>query len=156
MLQLLNGIVKSMLEQHKGGEVFFNNLDKELLKHPILEVLIASIKEEHSKLDIIVSGKFGNFFHNYCSSERKASINKMIVVEGGLRKTNCLDLSYLEKYIKGRQFVFLDDSYYLGRTRDTIKTEIERLGGKLVHTYVIYDGAKMLDESVSNLYKYYN
>ena len=143
-----------MLEEHEGGEKFFDNLDSEVLKEPILETLISSVKGQHKFAYAIVSGKFGTFFHNYLAT--KNSDKRIYVVEGGLRKTQTLDLTYMKDSIIGNEFIFLDDSYYLGRTRDTIKKEIERLGGTLIHTYVIYDGSKGEDESVSNLYKYFS
>lgn len=156
-MELLDHIVKDMLEQHTGGEEFFNHLDAEVQRPPIVEQLYKSIESIHNHYLMIVSGKFGTFFSNYLADKHKLAHLCTIVVEGGLRRNNTvLDLTYMRDFIAGKRFIFLDDSFYLGRTRDTIKAEIERLGGYLCDTYVIYDGSKKKDKTVHSLYRYYD
>jgi len=149
-LNLLDEIVRQCLEQHKGGEKFFDHLDKTIQEIPVVYDLFDSIK--HDRKNIIVSGKFGVFFKNLFSSHPN-----IIVVSGGLRKNiKIKDLTYLEYKIKTEDYIFIDDSFYSGKTRNAIKNEIERLGGKLINTYVIYDGSIERDISVSSLYRYYD
>ena len=50
----------------------------------------------------------------------------------------------------------LDDSYFSGKTWGMIRTELERHGGRLAHTYVIYDGSRQRDPEVTALYRYYD
>lgn len=79
----------------------------------------------------------------------------MICVRGGLRSGNLVDdISYLP--LEGKRVVFLDDSYYLGRTRNVIKEELERNGAKLLKTIVAYDGSKVKDKDVVSLFRYYD
>lgn len=82
------------------------------------------------------------FQDNICSWRTK---------EGGDRID---DLSFLD--LEGKRVVFLDDSFYLGRTRDAIRKELERNGASLVGTIVAYDGSKEKDSTVKSLYKYYD
>jgi hypothetical protein len=154
-MELLNNIVKECLAQHKGGEEFFNHLDESVQDMSIVDQLVKNIYD-HTKYSsdkvhyAIVSGKFGCFFHN---RYRNAST---IVVEGGLRITGVLDLSYMQETLYKKNVIFIDDSFYSGKTRNVVKAEVERCGGKLIDTYVIYDGSKEKDRNVHSLYRYYD
>ncbi len=69
------------------------------------------------------------------------------------------DLWYVPRKFEhgaSRDFVLLDDSFYSGKTRGLIRDELERQGGRLVHTYVIYDGCRGRDPEVTGLYRYYD
>ena len=84
------------------------------------------------------------------------SSDLIINVNGGLRTGDLIDnLDYLKSYIKDKKYIFLDDSYYSGKTQRAVRNEIERLGGKLVNTFVIYDGSVNKSEDVKSLYRYY-
>lgn len=147
----LDLVVKKMLEQHKGGEKFFDHLDLAVQSQPIVDELLELIQEKN----IIVSGKFGVFFSNYIKDQGRGL--NLILVSGGLRKdTTIEDLEYMKTDIRRRDFVFVDDSFYSGKTRDVVKHEIERNGGTLKTTYVIYDGSRVKDTSVKSLYRYYD
>jgi hypothetical protein len=146
-MKLLDEIVKEMLETHVGGEKFFDNLDASLQRKSIIEQLFWKIPCNYQ---LIASGKFGVFLNNTLIS------HSIIVVPGGLRSGVPLDLSYIKGRIEGRRLYFIDDSFYLGRTRDAIKAEIERLGGILQGTCVIYDGSENKDPAVTSLFRYYD
>ncbi len=149
-MNLLNTIVKECLEQHEGGEKFFDNLDKSIQETSIIYDLYNLI-EEDKRNNIIVSGKFGVFFTNLFHSHPN-----IILVNGSLRKNNKInDLEYLSNKIKDKNYIFIDDSFYSGKTRNSIKKEIERLDGNLINTYVVYDGSKEKDDTVISLYRYY-
>ncbi len=104
---------------------------------------------------IIVSGKFGSFFQNYLNYKDIEGL-KVMHVDGGLRTGTKLDLEVFRDLINKQYFIFIDDSFYSSKTRDTIQTEIERLGGTLLKTFVIYDGSKDFDKKVMGLYRYYS
>ena len=107
-------------------------------------------------VNIIVSGKFGTFFSNWYTVNTNWADQMIINVNGGLRTGFSIDnLDYLSEYIRNNKFVFLDDSYYSGKTQRAVKNEIERLGGKLVNTFVIYDGSVNKSDDVKSLYRYY-
>ncbi len=84
----------------------------------------------------------------------------LILVTGGLRTTAPMDdLWYVRQKLErgqGQDFILLDDSFYSGQTRNLIRAELERQGGRLVHTYVVYDGSRERDPNVSALYRYYD
>ena len=79
------------------------------------------------------------------------------LVPGGLRHDpSKINLAPFKDQIEGRHFVFLDDSYFSGKTAMVVKEEIEKLGGVFVGTLVAYDGAKVRDKDVWSLYRYYD
>ena len=61
----LDKIVRQMLEQHTGGEIFFDHLDKAIQTTPIIEQLYNMVEKYNYDVNIIVSGKFGTFFGNW-------------------------------------------------------------------------------------------
>ena len=153
----LNNLIKKMLSDHEGGEKFFDNLDENLRDKTFLDILIKFIKETYlSKTNIVinlvvVSGKFGRFFINRLGSTK----GNIVIVNGGLRIGEEIDnLSYLD--LKGTNAIFIDDSFYSGKTRDIIKKELELRGSSLHETFVIYDGSKEKDDHVHSLYRYYD
>lgn len=156
-MELINRMVAECIRQHKGGEKFFDYLDENIRNElSILDELIIKIANNfRSDINFIVSGRFGKVFINYYSQEFRLNDDQIIVVNGGLRKgVKIDDLSYLD--LKDKNFVFVDDSFYSGKTRNAIKNEIDRLGGKLVKTYVVYDGSKVKDNEVESLFRYYD
>lgn len=152
-MSLINNIVKQMLETHIGGEKFFDNLDESFRDADVMQEFFDKIVEKYWRADIefVVSGKFGMFFSNHFP------ILNPIVVRGGLRRGNMDgELEYLRERVSGINIVFIDDSFYMGRTRHSIRKEVERLGAKFLKTVVIYDGSKTKDDSVNSLYRYYD
>lgn len=146
----IDNIVKEMIEKHEGGEKFFEHLDKAVQQEPILDQLLNMIGENTSMLHpIVLSGGFGRYFHNTMKTEIP-----LLVVNGGLRKGEPVDdLSYLG--LTGVEFIFIDDSFYSGKTRDAINQELEKHGAKIVQTFVIYDGSLEKDDTVHSLYRYH-
>ena len=152
----LDKIVKEMLEKHIGGEIFFDHLDKAIQTTPIIEQLYNMVEKYNYDVNIIVSGKFGTFFGNWYTVNTNWADQMIINVNGGLRTGFSIDnLDYLSEYIRNNKFVFLDDSYYSGKTQRAVRNEIERLGGKLINTFVIYDGSVNKSDDVKSLYRYY-
>ncbi len=158
----LDLIVKEMLEKHQGGEEFFNHLDQAVQQNPIVNQIYkkAYFWIVESRLEspaFIVSGKFGRFFDNWHITEPGIYESlPIIVVNGGMRKGIPIDrLTYLKDLIKDRAFIFIDDSFYSGKTRNAVKAEIVRLGGALFKTFVIYDGSVTQDPDVESLYRYH-
>ena len=142
--------VNECLRKYESGEIFFNKLD-EMMKfdEKIMESFIEKVTWETS-IDVITiaSGEFGLCLHNY-------ELPVTILVQGGLRNGNkIMDLS---KFVRpGKKHIFLDDSYFSGKTAKVIKEEVERCGGIFAGTYVIYDGSKYKDPTVKSMYRYYD
>ena len=148
---LLDRIIFQCYLKHRGGEAFFEELDIEVRDKSITNLLVKRGLLNHE--DIVVSGKFGIFFH----SVYKSIFRNIIVVDGGLRKAEKeLWLDIPCDSIRGRDFAFVDDSFYSGITRGKITAEIRRLGGDIKQSFVIYDGSKTKDNSVTSIYRYYD
>lgn len=151
----LNTLVDNLIKEHVGGQQFFSALDESLRKDSsYFEVLMNQIRDEvHEDVVIIVSGGFGMAFLNWFSSGPHAYDFNAILVPGGLRHNASL-LSE-DIFIENKNYIFLDDSFYSGATRNVIKNRITCKGGQLLKTIVVYDGAKTKDPEVEALYRYH-
>lgn len=144
--------------QHEGGEKFFDLLDDKIrIDIDLIHNMINFILDSNIYFDyIIVSGKFGRVFSNYINNnETKLSIHNIITVNGGLRKNNSIE-NFWEIYdIKNKKLVFVDDSFYSGKTMNAIKNAIESNDGELVKTFCYYDGSENKLENVESFYRWY-
>ena len=160
-MDLLNKIVSDIIRQHEGGEGFFEAIDKAAQNISILRELIKlSIHPQLPELwyYTIVSGNFGKFFINWWSTHPLSVLwPRPILVSGNLRNCpeNMESLEYLGDRIKDNKYVFIDDSFYLGRTRDAINAELNKYGSKIIKTLVVYDGSHKNDPNVVSLYRYH-
>lgn len=149
--------VNELLEKYIGGEIFFNELDGAVkFNEEILTQLLTianAIKNNYpNPQDIltIASGEIGLSLHNL-------GIPVDFLVKGGLRHNpNDINLTPFADKIKNKRFIFIDDSYFSGKTLQVIKEEIEKLGGKVIFSVVAYDGSRKQEESVYSLYRYYD
>ena len=143
--------VNKLLEQYIGGQIFFTELDKAVkFDEKILCELVDAVKDEYPDTLTIASGEIGLAMHNY-------GVNIDFLVPGGLRfEPSKINLAPFKSMICGRQFIFIDDSYFSGKTVAVVREEVERLGGELLGTYVAYDGSKEKKDDVWSLYRYYD
>lgn len=156
---LMAQIVQKCIETHGGGEEYFNELD-DLIKYDedFLISYLTHISQSSVK-NIIISGEIGSriaelkkehpWFLEGCNIE---------YVNGSLRKGEPIQYSNwkLDSY-KNQPFIFVDDSYYSGKTLRIVKTYIEEvLGGYLQDSYVFYDGSEDNLDDVKSLYRYYD
>lgn len=144
--------VNACLERYIGGEAFFNELDSmvkfdyDTMKE-FIDIVNGCIIDKQN-LHTIASGEFGLCLHNF-------GLPVNYLVQGGLRKDNPIcDLSHFIK--PGTHVVFLDDSYFSGKTAEVVKREVERCGGVFEGCYVIYDGSQNPIHSVESIYRYYD
>lgn len=146
--------VNNLLEQYVGGQIFFTELDKAVkFDVKVLRALTKRLEEifgpDHG-MKTIASGEIGLAMHNL-------GVQVDFLVPGGLRHDpSKINLEPFKGQIEGKHFVFLDDSYFSGKTAMVVKEEIEKLGGIFVGTLVAYDGAKVRDKDVWSLYRYYD
>lgn len=145
--------VNELLEKFVGGQIFFSELDKAVkFDKAVLDELVSYADEvfDLDSIRTIASGEIGLAMHNL-----GVSINYL--VPGGLRHDpSKINLEPFKQDIKGKRFLFIDDSYFSGKTAMVVKEEIERLGGTFVGTLVAYDGAKVEEKNVWSLYRYYD
>lgn len=141
--------VNALLEQYIGGQIFFTELDKAVkFDKEVLEELVSTAKCTGALT--IASGEIGLAMHNL-------GVKVNYLVPGGLRHDpSKINLAPFAEHIRGQHFLFLDDSYFSGKTAQVVKEEIERLGGHFLGTLVAYDGSKVKEENVWSLYRYYD
>ena len=143
--------VNKLLEQYIGGQIFFTELDKAVkFNEKILDDLIRAVQEKYPNAFTIASGEIGLAMHNY-------GVQIDFLVPGGLRfDASKINLAPFKNMICNHQFVFIDDSYFSGKTVAVIQEEVEKLGGELIASYVAYDGSKEKNDKVHSLYRYYD
>lgn len=145
--------VNELLEQYIGGQIFFTELDKAVkFDKEVLDELVSYADEvfDLNSVRTIASGEIGLAMHNL-------GVYINYLVPGGLRHDpSKINLEPFKKDIQGKRFLFIDDSYFSGKTAMVVKEEIERLGGTFVGTLVAYDGAKVEEKNVWSLYRYYD
>lgn len=143
--------VDKLLEQYIGGQIFFTELDKAVkFNKDILEELVYMAKSRYPNAKLIASGEIGLSMHNL-------GVKVDYLVPGGLRfSPDKINLTPFADNINGYDFLFIDDSYFSGRTAMVVKEEIERCGGNFLGVYVAYDGSKVKEKDVDSLYRYYD
>ena len=146
-------IVNELLEKYLSGQIFFTELDKAVkFDRDILELLVRKAEREFGNLGVttIASGEIGLAMHNM-------GVQVDFLVPGGLRHDpSKINLAPFVDKIRGNLFVFIDDSFFSGKTATVIEEEIERLGGSFLGTLVVYDGAEEKYDNVWSLYRYYD
>lgn len=154
--------INELLDKYIGGVPFFDELDKTIRDQEFHTQLLRPFMYEifpdpYKEINIIVSGGFGRWALNSIFFNKLGHV-RFLIVNGGMRDglVEIDNLNYLASRIKNQDFIFLDDSFYSGNTRDQIKNEIERLGGSFKGTVVAYDGAPKRDPNVYSIYRYYD
>ena len=152
----IESLVNDCLVEHEGGEKFFDAIDEKLRNDNILMTMMISKILEKEYFDyLIVSGRFGIAFKDFCSKNIDQSFKKSIItINGGLREGKITTI--IDTDLNNKNIVFVDDSFYLGRTRDKINDLIKSKNGNLTCTYVFYDGSRKKDDSVHSFYRYYD
>jgi len=144
---LINNIVDSILLKYKEGQDFFSNLDLSFRNKKVMDILLASVPDKYK---IITSGSFGRKLS-------KIYPHKVtLLLPGNLRHMLKYDLIKQRKQIKKQDYIFLDDSYYSGRTVNVVRKALEEQQGNLVKTYVLYDGKKTKDKDIKYFYRYFD
>lgn len=152
----IQNVVNQFLEKYVGGEEFYDALDEQIRIHDIwLYAMIARIEKETSYDRWIVSGKFGRRFYEFVKTNiGEEGAQKILVTSGSLRKGKAIGLE--EEDLTGLEFLFIDDSFWSGKTRDVIQRYLEKNHAHLKKTYVFYDGSKKKEETVESFYRYYD
>lgn len=162
----LNNKIANLLKEHKeGGEKFFNALDDMIRRDSsILNIFINfAINELLSIYDnnyikertLILSGNFGNAIINNYNKILLSFFDDIIIVDGGIRKTGKVELYKNSLFIN--DFIFFDDSYYSGATKNTIETALQEINpsARIIETFVVYDGSKRRIRKLHSLFRYY-
>lgn len=160
----LNEKIGEILKEHKEGEKFFDALDymirgdKDILKD-FYEFAIDNIFINNSisttTYNLIVSGKFGMALLTNYRYNLNANFNKVIVTNGNIRKGELPEIYCNE--LNKKPFIFLDDSFYSGKTKDSIEKALKEINpnSKIVKTIVVYDGSINNKENIISMYRYH-
>ena len=85
-----------------------------------------------------------------------------MIVNGSLRNGEEItggimsNLEIIPEDLYDQQIIFIDDSFYSGKTHNKIETFLRSRGTKIYKTYVFYDGCKSEYNDVVSLYRYYD
>lgn len=135
-VQRLGDLAHDLEAEFVGGTPFFDHLDESLRDPYWYQQMLARYLDAYPmEPRIALSGEFGRGFAQWL---RETTWQVPLVFPGNLRHN---DLPPLPLHLDGEQFVFLDDSYYKGRTRAKVTKAIEDAGGMVVGSFVLYDGS---------------
>jgi len=158
-MERLNEKISEILKTHKEGEAFFNALDYIIrgdrnILGEFMKFVYAS-NMDFKKYNLVLSGNFGMALIQNYGKELYNTFNNVFIVTGGVRKGNIPE--FYNTDFGNKDFIFLDDSFYSGNTRNTIDNEIDRIDSfsQIVLTFVIYDGSQEKEHNVHSLYRYY-
>ena len=153
-------IVNECIKKYGGGEAYFTEIDAMIKSNDILmSEYIQYITEKENIYNVILSGEIGmKYGYLWLSGHIPEHIN-LFVLPGGLRKNpNILDEIIKEEDCNCKEdtFLFLDDSYYSGRTLQAVNDYVQKAGCTLQNSYVFYDGSPLKNDNVYSLYRYYD
>lgn len=148
----LNNIVEQLIEQFVGGETYFDKLD-ETLRDPRNFDIILHLFSTLNCTNVVMSGKFG--YHILDLFDRGLiPVKSLVVVNGGLRRGKVTSVEF-RNFQEGEKYVFVDDSFYKGRTRLKVAKFLKSINCEMTKTMVVYDGSPVKDEKVFSLYRYH-
>ena len=162
-MENLNTRILNLLKEHKeGGEKFFNALDLMIRSdYSIAEMLTDKINNYFysntlSETGVILSGKFGYTFYNNFSNFLNNHFEEVVITNGGIREGREAYLGI--DSLKCNEFIFIDDSYYSGKTMKGIEKALQNVNpkAKITETFVVYDGSKAKSNNVISLFRYYD
>lgn len=137
---VLASVARAIAKRYTGGTPFYDALDEEL-RHPYWyrSLLFRYLDEYPSMPNIIVSGEFGVGFASWlAASDYAPYLPPVLIISGGIRHR---ELPPQSIQAKGRQYVFLDDSMYAGRTYSQIRRRITEKEGEMLGAIVLFAGS---------------
>lgn len=147
-------IVSINLRKYLGGEIYFDNLDEQIKNNPsLICTYLEYIVRKEGNNNIIVSGEIGNKLIEYQKDGKLSKHINLFVLPGGLRKGILLKNTI---NIQNNKFIFFDDSYYSGKTLQTIINHLKKYNATIEVSYVVYDGSKHNIHNTHSLYRYYD
>jgi len=152
MERVLDGLVEEMVARHGGGRAYFDQLDEYVRGPLFFEALTETVDAMYGELPpVVVTGKFGEEYRSWLMKSGR-EWHTILVFDGGLRYNDLL------AKVPGSLrpgYVFLDDSFYLGRTLAAVSTGLNRHGSRVLSTHVIYDGSRYRLPQAA-LYRYFD
>lgn len=159
--EMMHPIVNECLNKYGGGESYFTEIDAMIKANPVLmSNYIQYIAEKENIYNVILSGEIGlKYFVMQLKHQIPGDIN-LFLLPGGLRlnpsKLFEVDNSILDvRTVLSSKYIFLDDSYYSGKTLNAVSAFVKKGGGVIEKSYVFYDGSP-IKANVQSLYRYYD
>ena len=154
-----NKIIEILKRYPEGGEAFFNALDlmirsdKNLLGDYI--EWVSKYCSPSMSIGCVVTGSFGRMLASVYNDWLHKTFGQVIIVNGGIRSGSPVELPVFE--VSKQRYVLLDDSYYSGRTANTIEKELQIINPetKIDRAFVIYDGSESWVDGIYAMYRYY-
>jgi hypothetical protein len=151
----LDNIIQDLLDKYKGGRPFFTALDDHI-KDGTNEFMILDLAKGLENEFICSSGEFGDkLYELYKSGKLKC---REVLIFGGKISTNKTGITPYyptDFYLDEKEFVYLDDSYFSGRTVKTIDNYLDNFNSRIKEVRVVYDGSKEKLPYVKSIYRYY-
>ena len=158
-------IIEEAVVQHirayGGGTAYFTAMDQWIRHYlfPFVQVLVPEVKpKSHVSLNVVVSGRFGRAFVNICNY-LDITFDNLIILRGDLRGDEPADdLTYLGIHHQQpyEVYVFIDDTFYSGKTRKRVAAALGSIGARLACTRVVYDGCPAQAPDVESIFRYYD
>ena len=139
-------------EVYKGEKIaifptpFLENIEQFLIRPENIDLIEKMFQTIDEKLDgyyynIVSSGTFGLYIYKLVNEGLIDFDGNVVIVSGRIRKSEPEDgIKILEKRydIDDSSFVFLDDSYVYGGTRDRIDSFLEKYDAQIMRTFAFY------------------
>lgn len=144
--------IQRCLELHTGGEAYFTELDAAIKSdEKLMRTFLSQIIINEKCQNFVMSGEIGKCY-SYLFSPKDINL---LLLPGGLRHENRIPYDIGHAF-EGMEFVFVDDSYYSGKTLRAVKKFMESTGARIIANYVFYDGSKHNTDGVKSIYRYYD
>lgn len=140
---------------------FLENIEKFILLPENLDLIVKmfdKIKEQDGDASIVSSGSFGLYIFKLIDDGIIPFDNNFVVVNGSLRKiasdaNNKVEI-LIKRYpdIEDESFIFLDDSFVYGGTRDKINKFLQKYNSEIYKSYVFYTHYKEDPDDVYSMF----
>lgn len=146
--------VSDVLKSERGGRQFFNKMDQIIKDNPdTIKEIMSGLEKDY----IVCSGSFGDNLYDLWE-KGELECRGILVFNGKIAtKKRGINFYYPENFeIDNKEFVFVDDSLFSGKTvREIEKYLQEEHNSSIKLIKVGYDGSKEPNPKVKSLYRYY-
>ncbi len=151
----LDSIVKDLLSKYEGGRPFFDALDDSIKDITNQDMMMALLKGNTNEW-VATSGEFGDKIYKLWK-EGKFKCKGLVVFNGKMltNKTGVNGWYPTDFELDGKDFVYIDDSYFSGSTAKKINDFLKEHNSKIKLVSVIYDGSKEKVRGVKSFFRYY-
>lgn len=153
----IDKIVSELLLKYKGGKEFFDALDDKIKDISLNKKIINELVKGKSNSHIISSGEFGDLLYKLWK-KGEFKCKSMVVVNGKILTGDLPVYNWYpkEEVLENKEYVFIDDSYFSGKTANKINEFLKKKNSKIKYVQVVYDGSKKKNKGVKSFYRYYD